>query len=56
MKTLALAKGNYEWAFALVPIAGLEPARLKTLDFESSTSANSITSAKSDPKVGNELK
>lgn len=31
--------------FILVPMAGLEPARLAALDFESSTSTNSITSA-----------
>ena len=30
---------------ALVPVAGLEPARLAALDFESSTSTNSITPA-----------
>ena len=29
----------------LVPVAGLEPARLAALDFESSTSTNSITPA-----------
>ena len=28
-----------------MPVAGLEPARLAALDFESSTSANSITPA-----------
>lgn len=31
----------------LVPVAGLEPARLAALDFESSTSTNSITPANS---------
>ena len=31
---------------AVVPVAGLEPARLAALDFESSTSTNSITPAK----------
>ncbi len=30
---------------AVVPVAGLEPARLAALDFESSTSTNSITPA-----------
>ena len=29
----------------VVPVAGLEPARLAALDFESSTSTNSITPA-----------
>lgn len=29
----------------MVPVAGLEPARLAALDFESSTSTNSITPA-----------
>ena len=32
---------------AVVPVAGLEPARLAALDFESSTSTNSITPANS---------
>ena len=32
---------------AMVPVAGLEPARLAALDFESSTSTNSITPANS---------
>lgn len=31
----------------MVPVAGLEPARLAALDFESSTSTNSITPANS---------
>ena len=30
----------------VVPVAGLEPARLAALDFESSTSTNSITPAR----------
>ncbi len=31
----------------MVPVAGLEPARPRALDFESSTSTNSITPAHS---------
>ena len=34
----------------MVPVAGLEPARVAPLDFESSTSANSITPANTNGK------
>ena len=40
-----LASGGFYWFFVMVPVAGVEPARPKALDFESSTSANSITPA-----------
>ena len=39
---------NYRYTQVLstmVPVAGLEPARLAALDFESTTSTNSITPA-----------
>ena len=55
MKTIKKGECPYSVSNAIrtlvmVPVAGLEPARVAPLDFESSTSANSITPANTNGK------